>query len=200
MVAVASLCAAVVGCAAPGRIQLTSLNFREIDPPAPAFSTVELDYCGWWTDDDGKLWIAMERVQRVPLVPDALVFRMSLALDDPPAGAARNYSVSRKELRAFARFGPAQSRFMSLAGIAALYREPNARFRGSMRLDVAQQTQQLLGQWSGAQRQLMLIEFVAQPDDGRGRRIAEESEAVGLPRRPAATAPSTAPSSPPQGP
>ena len=69
-----------------------------------------------------------------------LVCQLSMVLDKPPRGHARNYLVSKRELRGLARFGPAAARYVSLSGIVALYREPGDRLRGSFRLQVARQS------------------------------------------------------------
>jgi hypothetical protein len=84
-----------------------------------------------------------------------------------------------------------------LAGVVALYREDGDRLRGSLRLDVALQAQQILGGWSRAQRHLMLGDFSATPDDGWGRAIAAETEALGWQRDPPATQPAEADAAPP---
>jgi hypothetical protein len=100
-------------------------------------------------------------------------------------------------LRAVARFGPAQSRFESLSGVVALYRQAGDRLRGSFRLQVAREVQQWLGDWSRPSRYLMMGTFEAVPDEQRGRRIAQETEAVGRERPPsAATQPSSRPVTP----
>lgn len=191
----ALLCGAVsllaLGCAGSGRIELAALNYRDIDPPEPTYTALSIQRCTWWTDEHGQVWIAMQHERAVALAGEKLVFRLSLVLDALPAGRAKNYLVSRRELRAFARFGPAQARYTSLAGIVALYREDGDRLRGSLRLDVAQQAQQLLGGWTREQRHLMLGTFIAVPDDGWGRTLAAETEALGWHRDPppAATQP-----------
>lgn len=190
----------MAGCSAHGggRVEVTALNYRAIDPPAgppPRFTRVELDRCYWWTDQAGQVWIAMERDQ--PVLFGSLGnfrFQLSLVLEKPPAGRARDYLVSKRELRSVARLGPAESRFVSLLGIVALYREPHDRLRGSFRLEVARQAQQLLGGWSRASRYLMMGTFEAVRDEERGRRIAADTEAFGWERTPgAASRPATRP-------
>ncbi len=102
-------------------------------------------------------------------------FQMSLVLEDLPAGRARNYLVKKREFRGVARMGPAHSRWTSLSGVVALYREPGDRLRGSFRLQVAREVQQLLGGWSSPDRYLMMGTFEARPDvNGHGRQIAED--------------------------
>jgi hypothetical protein len=175
------------GCQGGGHVDLAALNYRDIDPPAARFTSVNLDRCFWWTDEQEHVWVALERDQVIWLGPAHFVFQLSLQLDKPPAGHSRNYLASNRELRGVVRFGPAQSRFVSQAGIVALYRESGDHLRGSVRLDVLRHAQQLLGGWSPAGRYLMLGEFDAVHDEQAGRRIAEATEAHGWEREAAAT-------------
>jgi hypothetical protein len=181
----------LAGCNGSGRIDVTALDFQAIDPPegpAPQFIQLDLDRCCWWTDEAGRVHVALERDRPLLLGPEwRFRFQLSLALDQLPAGKARDYRVNRRELRGVARFGPAQSRFTSLYGVVALYREPQNRLRGSLRMEVSRETQQLLGGWSRPSRYLMLGTFVAVPDAVQGQRIAGEAEAPGAQGEPPAS-------------
>jgi hypothetical protein len=183
----------LAGCNGSGRVDVAALDFQAIDPPAgpaPRFVVLDLDRCYWWADEDGRVHVALERDRPILLAGDwRFRFQLSLALDQLPAGKARDYRVNRRELRGVARFGPAQSRFTSLYGIVALYREPQDRLRGSFRMEVSRETQQLLGGWSRPSRYLMMGTFVAVPDGERGRRIAAEAEAPGAVGEPLASQP-----------
>ena len=176
----------LAGCNGSGRVDVAALDFQAIDPPegpAPRFVELDLDRCYWWADEDGRVHVALERDRPTLLGAEwRFRFQLSLALDQLPAGKARDYRVNRRELLGVARFGPAQSRFTSLYGIVALYREPQDRLRGSFRMEVSRETQQLLGGWSRPSRYLMMGTFVAVPDAERGRRIAAEAEAPGAVR------------------
>lgn len=196
---VGGLCV-LAGCQGRGHVQIAALNFQAIDPPAgppPRFSQLDLDRCYWWTDEEGHVWIAMERDQRSLVLGELghMRFQLSLALGEPPAGRARDYRVSRRELRIAARLGPAQSRWTSLSGIVALYREPQDRLRGSFRLDVAREVQQLLGGWGRPARFLIMGTFMAVHDEAAGRRIAADTESLGLERGPPTTQPVSRPAS-----
>jgi hypothetical protein len=189
MLAAAGALTLLVGCCGTGRVEVAALNFRAIDPPAgppPRFYTVDLDCCYWWLDDDGNVWVAMRRTQPIlPFEPGGdFVFQLSLALRDPPAGSARDYLVTRRELRASAKFGPAETRFVSISGIVALYREAGDKLRGSFRLQVAREVNQMLGGWSRPERYLMQGTFMAVRDAERGWPIAEATEAYGWGREP----------------
>lgn len=193
--------ALLAGCAGGGRVELVALNFEAIDPPAgpaPRVSRLELDQCYWWLDEQGHVWVALQREQRWPVGPDwRFRFQLSFALDEPPAGQARDYRISRREFRAAARFGPSQSRWESVRGIVALYREPGDRLRGSFRLQVTREVQRPLGDWSRPVAYIMLGTFTAVRDEARGRRIAEGSEFPGHERRDLDTAmPATSPALP----
>jgi hypothetical protein len=187
----------LAGCAGTGRVSVAALDYQAIDPPAgpPAqFTQLDLDACCWWTDADGHVWVAMACERPSWLVPEwRFRFLLSLALDQPPAGRARDYRLGQKELRGVARFGPAQSRFESVRGIVALYREPGEQLRGSFRMEAAREVQQLLGGWSRASRYFMMGTFRAVHDEARGRRIAADAEALGPERPPPASSPTTQP-------
>ncbi len=178
----AALCL-LFGCAGGGRVEIATLDFRAIDPPAPRFAHVDLDRCYWWTDEQGQVWIAMERDQPLIVRPEHFIFQLSLVLEKLPAGRERNYLVNKRELRGVAKVGPAEGRYISLNGIVALYREPGDRMRGSFRLEVAQESLGLLG-WSSPRRQLMMGSFVAVPDTGRGKTVAAGTESPGWERAP----------------
>jgi hypothetical protein len=193
----ACLCGAA-GCHGSGRIEIASLNYRTIDPPAPQHTPIDFHECYWWTDADGRVWIAMQREQAALFNPKLrFQFQLSLVLEKLPAGPALNYKVTRNTLRARVHFGPWQSRFTSQVGVVAVYRAPHDRLRGSVRLQAARVTTEWLGGWSRPTRYLMLGSFLAVPDERRGRPIAEATESQGWGREPRAPAPPAAgPSAP----
>jgi len=172
------------GCSGHGQIELSSLNYRAIDPPPPRAARLELDRGYWWTDADGQVWIALSG-RRQLLCGPPLRFDMSLVLEKLPAGPARNYQVGFRELRAMSRWGPTESRFTSVAGVVALYRRPQERLRGSFRLIVQRQYRQLLGGWSGPSSYLLQGTFEAVHDEKAGQAIAAQTEAYGWEREPA---------------
>lgn len=194
---------ALAGCGGHGQVEIAALNFAAIDPPGgppPRFVRLRLDRCCWWLDEAGKVWVALERERPSPFGRLAhFRFQLSLALDEPPAGSARDYLVSRRQLRAVARYGPAESRFVSQVGIVALYRAPGDRLRGSFRLQVGREARQLLGGWSRPARYLMMGTFEAVRDEARGRRIAEQTESHGWEREPPPGQPAPATSQPAPG-
>lgn len=181
-IAVGFLAVGLAGCRGGGRVEFIALSYTAIDPPSPAVTRLELDGCYWWTDEQDQLWIAMERDFSPLLFPIArMTFRMSLALEKPPAGPARNYELGQRELRAVVRLGPVESRFTSRVGIVAIYRKSGARLRGSLRIEASREVYAVFG-WSRPSRMLMLGTFEAVRDEGRGRAIAEATEAQGWSR------------------
>ncbi len=156
-------------------MELAALEFQAIDPPPARFSRLEMNRCCWWQDQAGNLWVALEQ-DRPPWLgsPWNMRFQLALALGPPPAGRSRDYLLSRQELRGLARFGPAQARYSSLAGIAAVYRQPQDRLRGSLRLRVVREIQQPLGNWGRSTPYLMMGTFEAVHDQLAGQRIARQ--------------------------
>lgn len=162
---------ALTGCAPAARIELASLEFRTIDPPAARFIVVEADACWWWQDADGRVHVALQKRQPLPAAGMEFSFRLAVELEELPAGRAREYQVSQDELQAVASIGFAESRFSSVSGILALYREPGDRLRGSLRLKVARESTQLIGGWGPTTSYLMLGTFLAQRDATKGREV-----------------------------
>ena len=171
------VCLTASGCSGSAHLEFTALNFRSIDPPPP-YSRSRFDHCYWWTDDQERVWIAMERRVASILGEDfTFEFQLSLLLERLPAGRARNYTVGQREFRALARVGPLESRFTSSAGIVALYRASGDRLRGSLRLQVVRRSvNPLLGGWSRPARYLIAGTLEAVHDERRGRAIVEKME------------------------
>jgi len=173
--------ALLAGCAGTGHVSLVALDYQSIDPPAgppPRVTQLNMDRCCWWTDEDGHVRVALECERPAALLLPEWRFRFQLVLTlgEPPAGRARDYKLGQREVRGVARFGPSQSRFESVRGIVALYRERNAQMRGSFRMEVAREVQQLLGGWSPARRFLMMGTFIAVQDEARGQQIEAATE------------------------
>ena len=184
---------AAVGCAGRARMEFSPLHFKSIDPPAPQSSRVNFDRCYWWTDEGGRLWVAMERTFAPWFNPKLRVeVQISLQLEKLPAGAARNYPIGRRELRARIKFGVWESRFSSVAGIAAVYRESGDRLRGSLRMQTSRVSSELIGGWGEPSIYLMQGAFNAVHDEQRGREIATLTESQGWERPP--IAPTSSPS------
>ena len=178
-----------LGCNGSGQIQFASLSYRSIDPPNAAVAEVEARECYWWEDDDGRVWVAMQRHFSPPFHPEFYVhIELSLVVDRLPRGKARNYRLNRDSLRARVRIGPWETRFSSQIGVAAVYRERGDRLRGSVRLQTQRVTSQLFSGWGRPQRYLMLVSFEAVPDAQRGLPIVASSESSGWERKSAGAA------------
>jgi hypothetical protein len=187
------------GCAGAARLEFVPLNYKSIDPPPALPARVDFQQCCWWVDDDGRLGIAMEKKFTPPFHPEfKFELQVSLLLEKPPAGKARNYPIGRRELRARVKFGVWESRFSSLNGIAAVYRESGDRLRGALRIQTSRVSSELLGGWSEPANYLMLGTFTAVPDPARGRQIAALTESQGWDRPP--NAPTSAPDIPASSP
>jgi len=174
------------GCRAPGRIELSSLNYRAVDPPAPRAAVVNARRCYWWEDDAGRVCIAAERVDRFWFSPKTpFRFGLSLVLGPPPAGREREYAANARTLRAVVRLGPAEARFVSSVGIAAVKRRERDRLECSFRLLASREVFQFLT-WSRPARYLIQGKLVAVHDEERGRQILKATESAGWQRDPAA--------------
>jgi hypothetical protein len=179
-----SVCASLIGaCTGSARVEVTPLDFRQIDPPSPRAAVLTVPECYWWQEDDGHVHVALGRTDRSWLVPRwvGLKFRMSLVLEQLPAGHARNYLAGQRELRAIVQVGPTEGRFASVNGIVALYREGSDQLRGSFRLTVQRETTRLLGGWGPPVLCLMQGEFVAVRNAEAGRKISGEVADTGWP-------------------
>lgn len=160
-----------VGCAGPpGQIATVALDYRNIDPPPAEVGRLTLDRAVWWTDEQGRLWIGLQRTPQWFGGPTAeLALELTLRLEAMPAGAARNYAVNSQSVRARVAAGPLETRFVSEEGVVAIYREGGAdRLRGTFRVRVQRYARRLLGTWSGGSDFLIMGEFDARRDAARG--------------------------------
>ncbi len=187
LVLLAGLGLLAAGCHGQARLELAAIDYKSIDPPAARSVRLSPSRCYWWTDEQGRVWIAMQYERRTLLGRlGHLQLQLSLLLEKPPAGKARNYEVDNRTLRAVARAGPTEGRFTSVTGIVALYREPNDRFRGSLRILSDRQASRQFGGWGKSARFLILGSFTAVHDEQRGREIADLTESHGWERDPPA--------------
>lgn len=176
---------AVIGCA-PGMVEMTALDFGHIDPPAAQVFEMPLDQCYWWADEDGRLWVAGRRRFAVPFAGEfgRIDFRLSLRLDGPPAGSAREFQVRADGLRAVLRAGPQELRFESRDGIVAAYRRDGGVLEIIGRIRASRRNTTMLGSWSEPSQYLMLLRMKAGEDARAGQPIAAETETQGFERRP----------------
>lgn len=190
-----ALLLAAAGCDGRARVDYTSLDFANIDPPGTRVTRHEMPHCYWWMDDRNQLWIAMER--HAPSIL-GLVWsseaRIVFVLERPPAGRGRNYVVGKREMRGAATFGLVDVRYVAQQGLIGVNRDSadSNELRGSFRIQAGFSVSQMLGGWGRPTAVLMFGDFVAVQDEQRGRRVVE---AAGLNRweeesRPTVTQPS----------
>lgn len=176
------LLAAIAGCGGRARVEYTSLDFANIDPPGTRVTRHEMPHCYWWTDDRNQLWIALERHAPSILGPAwSSQARIVFVLERPPAGRGRNYLVGKREMRGAATFGLVDVRYVAQQGLIGVNRDSvhSAELRGSFRIQAGLRVSQMLGGWGRPAAVLMFGDFTAVHDAARGRRIVE---AAGLDR------------------
>lgn len=173
-VALAMLC----GCDGQGRVEYTSLDFANIDPPGTRVSRHDMPHCYWWTDDREQLWIAMERHDASLLgTAFSTQARIVFVLERAPTGRGRNYLVGKREMRGAATFGLVEVSYVAQQGIMGINRDSStsAELRGSFRIQTALSVSQMFGGWGRPSSVLMFGEFTAVRDQRRGRRIVERA-------------------------
>lgn len=175
LIAAAALLSA--GCSR-GRIELTSLQFRTIEPPAPRALAFEIQDAIWDEDAEGRLRIALRRQDTIPFLNLRQRLVLSFLLERLPNGKAREYRLTKATLRGLAEVGPGQARLESLGGIAAVYRQdsPN-EIRGTFRLLANRYTAQVLGGFGKPTRVLLQGEFRARRDPRTAEWLAETEQA-----------------------
>ncbi len=186
--------ALLVGCTGSGRVQVTSLSARFIDPPPAKINHFEPNRCWWWLDEHGRLCLAMEQ-DRPSLLGNvgSSTFRMSLVLQDPPAGPGRNYPGDAQTMRASYHRGGSSHRFQSYRGIVAVRARPNHIYEGTFRLWAMHRGSGLLAGWGAAAPYLFLGRFQAVRNQQAGRDILIETEYGIWARRRPASQPATQP-------
>jgi hypothetical protein len=170
------------GCAPDTQIHMVALNYENIDVEPRFVLPVRVNpqRCYWWTNESGKVYLAMEHDAPSIFGPAGRsVFQLVFTLEQPPAGRARNYLVAKQEMFAVARQGPARSRYTATSGIVALSRESGDRYRGSFRIQATREVNKLLGDWGRAGRYLLTGVFTATHDEQRGRRIEADARQSG---------------------
>ncbi len=166
----------LAGCSR-GRVELTPLQFRTIDPPAPRAVGFEIQDAIWDEDADGRLRIALRREATVPIVNLRQRLVLSLLLERLPNGKAREYRLTRTSLRGLAEVGPGQARFESIGGIAAVYREDAAdEIRCVFRVLAQRSTARLLGGFGKPTRVLLQGEVRARRDARTGAWVTETEQ------------------------
>ena len=184
----------IVGCTGRANLEVIPLRFDAIDPPKPFATRIALNSCSWFERADGRIEIAVQQRRKLLFGPvDEFSFELSLQLEKLPSGKARFYNVRKRELRALARLGPLQGRYVSASGIVVLYRPENGVLRGSFRILAAREVAQFLGGFSKPTQTLMQGAFTAVLDEDRTRAIVAETESDGFERDPPPRVPTSNP-------
>lgn len=163
------------GLSGTGQLELISLNLNAIDPPAPRTTALPMQRAYWWTDAAGKVQVVLSQRQRLPFRSEVFTYDVILTLDGLPAGQEREYALRAGALRTLARVGPARAQGRSIRGVAALYRAPHDRLRGSLRVLIDQEALLLLS-WSSPSQRLLQGTFEAVHDAARGAALRAELE------------------------
>ncbi len=173
----------LTGCTGHAQVSTIPLGSHRINESGPLTTEVRCRHCYWWVNDAGEFCIALEGL-RSSLLGDAFggEWRMSLVLEEEPAGRGRDYQVTRQTARIRARDGWAHIRAASLAGIVGVWRQGEDRWRGRFRLLCRQQSFNVLLGWAGNTDVALVGEFTAVPGETPGAVILEHTEAGKLER------------------
>jgi len=191
--AIGLLLAILTGCTGGGRLHFIEQQTKRIDERRALINTFGVDECYCWTDDEGRLTVAM-RAKPAGLYAGTL--HLSLVLTEPPAGSGKEYVLRKEAMRGSYGIGQLPgSRFRSLRGIAAVWPQADGTFKGRMRLYAMHRRFTLLLGWRPASTMLLTGEFRAVENAERGRKLLEASEDETWPRKAptTTTAPTTKP-------
>jgi hypothetical protein len=178
------------GCHGSARLNLIPLGLQRIEAQGPLIYTLRAAECYFWIDPDHQLCIACADETGPWFGEGAQTsLHVSLVLDGLPAHVARDYRASRRTLRGRASQGGRHARFASTGGIVAVWVDDEDRIHGRLRVLTRYQTFNVLLGWTGTQQVLLLGEFHAVRDRGRGEPILARTEEEGMERYPAASQP-----------
>ena len=178
------------GCSGSARVHTITLGSKRISTTSPLIIRIDPDECYWWINDKGRLCIAMRKANWSPL--SKLLereFLLSFVLDDPPAGPARNYRADRRTLRSRRRAGYSHTRAASLGGIVTVWDYGGETLKGRFRITAVRQSYLVLTGWRAGVRVLVIGEFTAVHNRGKGEAILARTEEDKMVRPPARTKP-----------
>ncbi|MGB2988113.1 MAG: hypothetical protein WBE26_19775 [Phycisphaerae bacterium] len=175
----------LTGCSGRAVVHMIPLGAKKISMTSPLVVRVSPDECYFWLNEKQDLCVAM-RATNVSLIGKRFEreFVLSLVLDGPPAGSARQYRVGRRVMRARGRAGYSHTRSASLAGIVGVWDYGKGKLRGRFRLAAKQQSYSVLTGWKGDRRVLFVGEFIAAANREMGERILVRTEEDGMARPP----------------
>lgn len=178
----------VIGCS--GSATVHSMPFLRHDFSAtesPAHK-IDIDEAYYWVDEQERLNVALRRY-----VPSLLGkaheydWRLSLVLEDLPAGSEKLYRLGADSVRLLISHGGSHARGSSLMGVAVVHAPRNDLLRGRFHVDLRQQAFTVLTGWAPPLGRAPLVvmagPFEAIHDPVRGRAIRDRTEADGMERR-----------------
>lgn len=187
----------LVGCTGGGAVYTVPLMRSDFQPGEPPISAVAVPEAYYWTGDDGTLNVAL-RYQARSLLGHAFdtEWLMSIVLDAPPAGSAKLYPLTSRDIRMVQSHGGDHRRARSVRGVVVIEAPKEGQLNGQFHAWVRQQRFGVLTGWAPPiNRAPMLImagRFQAVAHAERGREILTRTEADGFDRPPAG-APTTRP-------
>jgi hypothetical protein len=176
----------LAGCSGSAALHMVPMGYTRMDARAPLVLPLCAANCWYWIDDDRQIRVAMSDSGA------GRSLELSLVLDGLPAGAGRNYRVTRRTLRGTLSQGGEHTRFASIRGIAAVWIDGPDRIDGRFRISMKHERFNILLGWHGAQEVLLLGQFRAVRDRRRCEAVVASTEQDGMER----TAVSTQPSGP----
>lgn len=188
----------VTGCTGRGEVRAVPFARSDFTRQEPLIQTVPVEEAYYWLREDGTVGVALG-YHGSSLFGRAFDadWRMSLVLEDLPAGREKLYRLGPQSARVAQSVGGDQRRARSLTGVAVLQAPRGNRLTGRFHLTVRQQQFTLLGGWSPSPYQapmwIVVGEFEAVLNATRGEAILAETEANGFDRQP--QRPATRPSS-----
>lgn len=136
VIVAAVVCVCVMGCSGSAEIRMTSLSASAIDPPLTEVTSFSASECYWWLDGVGDMNIAIRGTKQNLLLgklgKQSLI--ISFALDEPPAGSGRNYTVRSRESRTVLASPLMTQRLASYAGIVSTLVDDGETIHGSFRI------------------------------------------------------------------
>lgn len=166
------------GCTGHAEMNLIPLGMKDLDPSKPLASELRAGECYYDLDENGRIRIAMRYRNLALFGPmSRSSMTLSLLIDEPPAGRARNYPIAGQTLRAQAQTSILYHRFRSTHGIAVVHDVGSNGLRGRFRCYVRYQRGNVVTGWRGTGLLLLTGRFSAVRDPEKTAELICESEA-----------------------
>jgi len=164
---------ALAGCGG-GRLHVITQQTQTIDEHQPLISSFDVREAYWWTDDAGRLRVAM-RAEPEGLYLGALT--LSLELEGMPAGSGREYALRTRGMRATYAFSEVPAlRMRSFRGVAAVWPQGGDRLKVRYRVMAQSQGFTLVLGWRPGSTRTVTGECLAVRNERRGRELYADSE------------------------